>query len=548
MDTSAATVRAAAIGTDKQRTAPARSTVLWTVAGLTALGIAIRFSTLGLQSYHHDEVITAGRVLPGSFFHMLSEVKLSESNPPLYYVIAWGWAKVFGLGEVGLRSLSALFGAATVPVAYFIGRELSGKRTGLITAAIVAVNPMLIWYSQEARAYALLIFFAALSFLFFVRVLRSAENRDLTLWSLASIGALTSHYFAFFPVAIEAVWLLYVLRAEWRRVAVAVGVIVLVGLALIPLLVAQINPEHVGWIEHSSLLGRIGETFASFTIGETGHVIGEPPRNKFAVIPVILILAAFALLMLRGSEREKRSAGVGLIVGLGVIVLAAIAAVLGKDYVVERNLLPALIPIAAAAAVGFASARARSIGLILATVLLAYWVAFDVYVTQTPSLQRPDLRKIAQELGPPTIPRAIVTWKLAIDPVEFYLNDGSQRVESGTAPVHEVAVITKSYVTGRPLGLPAAFRPIERQRFSRLTLTRYTAKHAAPIPFRVLRKLPTGFRRNAVIIDGEPLQASLPGRVALIGGPRGVFQRSSVNRTQFSTKPGHLAESVQGQR
>ncbi|MGA8744787.1 MAG: hypothetical protein WB507_02865, partial [Solirubrobacterales bacterium] len=61
METSAASVQAAAIGTDTEREAPARHTALWVVAGLTALGIAIRFSTLGLQSFHHDEVITAGR-------------------------------------------------------------------------------------------------------------------------------------------------------------------------------------------------------------------------------------------------------------------------------------------------------------------------------------------------------------------------------------------------------------------------------------------------------------------------------------------------------
>ena len=87
-------------------------------AGLTALGAAVRFASLGVQSYHHDEVITAMRVIPGSFGDMLHAVKASESNPPLYYVLAWGWAKVFGTGEVGLRSLSALFGAATVPLGY----------------------------------------------------------------------------------------------------------------------------------------------------------------------------------------------------------------------------------------------------------------------------------------------------------------------------------------------------------------------------------------------------------------------------------------------
>ncbi len=72
------------------------------LAGLTALGVALRFSTLGLQGYHHDEVITTRRVISGSFAHMLHEVKVSESNPPLYYALAWGSAKLFGNAEFGL--------------------------------------------------------------------------------------------------------------------------------------------------------------------------------------------------------------------------------------------------------------------------------------------------------------------------------------------------------------------------------------------------------------------------------------------------------------
>ena len=185
-----------------------RSAVLWVLAGLTALGVAVRFASLGVQSYHHDEVITALRVIPGSFGDMLHAVKVSESNPPLYYVLAWGWAKAFGTGEVGLRSLSALFGAATVPVGYLIGRQLASRRAGLILAALIAVNPMLIWYSQEARSYALLVFFGALALFFFVRALDTGRGRDLACWALASALALCSHYFAVFAVAIEAVWLL----------------------------------------------------------------------------------------------------------------------------------------------------------------------------------------------------------------------------------------------------------------------------------------------------------------------------------------------------
>ena len=538
MDSSVVTVQAAEIGTDKERVAPARATALWVLGGLTAVGVAIRFSTLGLQSYHHDEVITAARVLPGSFAHMLHEVKHSESNPPLYYAIAWAWAKVFGYGEVGLRSLSALLGAATVPVAYFIGRELSGKRAGYITAAIVALNPMLIWYSQEARGYAMLVFFTALSFLFFLRALRTQDGRDLALWALASIGALMTHYFAVFPVAIEAVWLLVALRALWRSVTLAVGGIALVGLALVPLLAAQINPHHIGWIENSSLLGRIGETAASFLIGETGHVIAEPPRNKFAVIPAVLILTALALVMLRGTRREKRGVGIGLAIGVGVIALATVAALAGKDYVVERNLLPALVPIGAAAAVGFATAGARRVGLVLITVLAAYWIAFDIYVTQTPSLQRPDLRKLAQELGPPLRPRAIVTWKLSADPVEFYLNDGVQRLLAGDVSLREVAVIARSRVAGLPVRLPPAFHPVERLKFNSLTLTRYVATLPHPLPFDVLLKIPTGYSRNAVVIDGEPSQNGLPGRVALTQDPLRNFRPPTYHRAAISHAPG----------
>jgi 4-amino-4-deoxy-L-arabinose transferase-like glycosyltransferase len=489
----------------------AHSTVLWALAGLTALGIAVRFASLGVQSYHHDEVITAARVIPGEFEHMLRQVKGSESNPPLYYVLAWGWAKAFGTGEIGLRSLSALFGAATVPVAYLIGRELASNRAGLIAAAIVAVNPMLIWYSQEARSYAVLVFFGTLALLFFVRALGSWHGRDLALWALASALALCSHYFAVFAVAIEAVWLLVALRSMWRLVLPAVGAVVAVGLALLPLISAQVNPTHIGWIDHSALSLRLFETGVSFLAGETGHVIAEPPREHYALIPVVLIGLAMLLLALRGSPLERRGAVLGLVVGLGVVLLATGAALGGKDYIVERNLLPALIPLAAAAAVGFGASGARRTGIVLAALLCAYWLAYDVYVTRTPNLQRPDFRDLAEQLGPPLRPRAIVTWKLAADPIRFYLDGPARRAYRGVLPVREIDVVSKPVVARKPVGLPPSFRPVERRRLERLTLIRYVSPRIRQVPFPVLRDARTGFGRNAVVADG-PRGAPWSGR------------------------------------
>src|SRR6478752_10864616 len=183
-----------------------RTRVFWAVAGLSLLAAGLRFATLGVQSYHHDEIVTAVRVLHGGFGDAMNAVNYSESAPPLYYALAWVWTQLTGTGEFGLRSLSALAGVATVPVAYLIGIELRGRRAGLIAAALVAVNPMLLWYSQEGRGYALFALLCAVSALYFVRSLSRGRPADLTLWGIASGLALATHYFAVFPVGIEALW------------------------------------------------------------------------------------------------------------------------------------------------------------------------------------------------------------------------------------------------------------------------------------------------------------------------------------------------------
>ena len=68
----------------------ARSRTFWIVAGLTALAAALRFATLGVQAYHHDEIVTASRVLRDGFWHAMDAVGFSESAPPLYYALALG--------------------------------------------------------------------------------------------------------------------------------------------------------------------------------------------------------------------------------------------------------------------------------------------------------------------------------------------------------------------------------------------------------------------------------------------------------------------------
>jgi 4-amino-4-deoxy-L-arabinose transferase-like glycosyltransferase len=429
-------------------------------------------------------------------------VKHSESNPPLYYAFAWAWAKAFGSDEVAIRSLSALFGTATVPVAFFAARQALSARAGLIAAAAVALNPMLIWYSQEARSYALLALLCALSLLFFLRTLhRGGRGGDLALWALASAGALCSHYFAVFAVAIEAAWLLLALRHRWARVLPAVAGVALVGAALVPLISAQVNPQHIGWIDGTPLPNRLLQTGVSFLAGETGHVIAEPPRERYALIPAVATGIGLVLLALRGSQRERRAPLAPLAVGLGAVLAAAGAALAGEDYVVERNLLPALVPLLVVAAIGFAVERAHRVGAVCATLLCAYWLGFAVYVARTPNLQRPDFRELTEKLGAPARLRAIVGWKLAADPIRYYLDGPSERVYSGEISLREIDVIKKPAAKRRHVALPRTFHQVERIRLERLTLIRYVSKQTRDVPFHVLRDLATGFGTNGVVID-----------------------------------------------
>jgi 4-amino-4-deoxy-L-arabinose transferase-like glycosyltransferase len=473
---------------------------LWSVIGLTALAAALRFSTLGLQSYRHDEAVTAGRVLVSSLAGTMHRVWTSESTPPLYYLVAWVWSHLFGVREFGLRSLSALFGTATVPVAYLAGRELIGRRAGVVVAAIVAVSPILVWYSQDARAYALLVLLCTAALLFFLRARRNGSARDLAWWAAFSALALATHYFAFFPLAIEAIWLLATAR-PLRRVVLALGGVALAGLALAPIALHQARGKNNDWIASFQITRRLHDAGIAFFAGETGLL-------KHALVPMTLFAAAVALLLWRGGEREKRAAVVAFSVGAGAVVLALLFAFAGQDYVLARNLLPALVPLALVGAAGIAAPRSGRLGVAVGSAFVLYSLAFCVYADFRPALQREDWRGVATEIGPPRgRPRAIVVWEQGGEPLSFYIGRGERQVKwkqwrHGPVPVAEVDV-----VSGRPppplhRALPPSFRQVQRVALGRMTLVRYQAPRPLAVQWGQLVRGFTGYANNAVLLDG----------------------------------------------
>ena len=471
----------------------------WAVVGLTALAAALRFSTLGLQSYRHDEAVTAGRVLFASLPRTMHEVWAGESTPPLYYLLAWLWSHLFGVREAGLRSLSALFGTATVPLAYLVGRELIGRRAGLAVAAIVAVEPMLVWYSQDARAYALLVAAQHGGAALLRAGAAQRRGKDLAWWAVFSALALAAHYFALFPIAIEAAWLLLAVR-PLRRVLWALGGVALAGAALAPIALHQAGGRNNDWIASFGMAGRLRETGISFFVGEAGLL-------KHALVPIALFALAVVLLLVRGGAREKRGAALGLAVGGGAIAIALVFAAAGQDFVLERNLLPALIPLALVGAAGIAAPRAGRLGIGVGVALVAYLLAFCIYADFRPALQRDDWRSVAQRIGPPRGPRAILVWEQGDEPLAFYLGGGETRVKWKQWRHAPRAVSEVDVVSGRPPpptargALPSSFRRVQRVTLGRMTLIRYRAAHPRRLGWGRLVGNFTGYSNNAVLLD-----------------------------------------------
>jgi len=484
-----------------------RSRAFWIVAGLTLLGAALRFATLGLQAYHHDEIVTASRVLRVGFGHAMDAVGFSESAPPLYYALAWVWTQVTGTGPWGLRSLSALAGVLTIPVAYLIGRELRGRRTGLLAAALVAVNPMLLWYSQEARAYALLALFCAISLLYCVRALQDGKRRDFVLWGVFSALALATHYFAVFPLAVEVALLL---RRRGRAAFVGLWIVGLTAILLAPLVIHQMSYGHAEWIGKFSLGHRVAEVGITYMVGETGDIIGRTEQWQPALLPLALVAAAFALLLARGSRPERRAAFVPLAVVAAAVGIPLLLAVLsaGKDFVLARNLLPALVPLLVAVAVALSVERARRLGAAIAAVLVVYSLAFSIHASTSPELQRPDWRAVADHLGEPDGPRATVTWVLGEAPLRFYLSTGAIQLKASEGYewlVREIAFVSMGEVPPPPRRLLGpGFRETGAEHVGPLFIRRYRVlgPELVPLRLRALRHARTDFRNNGVLLDG----------------------------------------------
>ncbi len=304
----------------------------WAPPALIALAaLALRLIRLGEANLWWDEALAIWAVRKG--FVGVTLWTAGDVHPPLYFWSLWAWVRLVGESPFAMRALSAVLGALTVLVVYWLGERVGGRTVGALGALLTASARFHVWWSQEMRMYVLAGLLLALSLYAFLRWLDTLRTETLpparsslgwlTVCWLGSLGALYTLYLSASVILVENLLVLALLlwRRGWRTRHMlwqwaASQALLLAALAPWLLLAWRRMPT---WSQAEPFgLGMFVRLYATLlTTGVSTHI----ERYAWAVWPtMVVLLAGGALGIARAARRGIHPPRVA---GLAVLALAA---------------------------------------------------------------------------------------------------------------------------------------------------------------------------------------------------------------------------------
>lgn len=189
---------------------------VWLALILLLVAFAVRVIGLDAQSFWYDEGYST-MLARNSLDYVIIQPGQLDLNTPLHYVILFFWTRVVGDSEFSVRLVSAVAGVLTVACVARVARHVAGRAAGLWALALMALWPVHIAPSQEARTYALVTLLGVAAFaVLIVRCLRAGRAVDWVLWAALCVAAFGTHVLAAFLIAAQAMLILARLWALWR--------------------------------------------------------------------------------------------------------------------------------------------------------------------------------------------------------------------------------------------------------------------------------------------------------------------------------------------
>ena len=322
-------------------------------AGLILVAAAaLRFLYLADKNIWLDEA--ASWSIVGESWPEFWRVVVNDIHPPLYYLLLKGWVGLFGASEVGLRSLSAAAGIATVWFGWRLACRWLAPPVALAAMVWLAVSPHLIFFAQEARMYALATALVLGGSLAYCRWMESGFRRtgDLALFALSAAAALYVHYFT--ALWLAAVWVHFISIQRSQGPAssgfstVRAWLIAHVAIAMLyapwaPSAWAQLRRGQP-WradVTLGDLPWYASEMFRQFLLGYSGDLRWRMVSGALAVL--VIALVGFVWFLLNRSTRQREGDRFLLTVCLMPVVLGLLA-VLSKGDMHLSRYLPYAVP------------------------------------------------------------------------------------------------------------------------------------------------------------------------------------------------------------
>jgi mannosyltransferase len=317
------------------------------VAAITAAGLLLRIPSFN-DSLFADEVGTYVIVTSHSLGQVIDLTRTFQLNPPLYLILAWATEKL-GDPAQSLRLVSLLAGTAAIPLTYLLGLWTVGRRAAVSGAALVALSPFLIFYSTEARPYALLLLLDLSSTLCLLRAVETGRFRWWAGYAVSSCAAIYTHYPAVFVLVAQFAWAFWI-RPDARRALLAANLAA--ALAYVPWLPAFLDQNSSPAIKvmstfHPFALPSARNDFLHWSVGHPFIPLGDLPGGvALAMIGVGLAIGVAGMALKpvpTGDRRElfRPPAGTMLVLLLAVAAPlgAALYSLFGNSVFLPRNLI-----------------------------------------------------------------------------------------------------------------------------------------------------------------------------------------------------------------
>lgn len=198
------------------------------------LAVLLRLINLN-QSLWWDEAINVVYARSTDFWWYITQYSVGDFHPPGWFAVLWLWGHLFGFSEVMVRLPPVILGTATAAITFLLGKELFSKKVGLIAAFFLAIAPLHIYYSQEARMYALSAFSVTLSFYFLNRLISKKKWSGLGL-IISLVLVLSSDYLAYLVIPAQIIYLIWVKKINKAMLAsfIFAGIIFLPWFTIFP--------------------------------------------------------------------------------------------------------------------------------------------------------------------------------------------------------------------------------------------------------------------------------------------------------------------------